>query len=87
MAQKDWLIRESTLLTGEEASYFNFILNRSEFTNGPNLRNKYMHGAQGNDAANANYYNDYLIALRTLIALVIKINDDFCLAQAVEQRD
>ena len=87
MTQKDWLIRESTLLTGEEASYFNFILNRSEFTNGPNLRNKYMHGAQGNDAANANYYNDYLIALRTLIALVIKINDDFCLAQAVEQRD
>jgi hypothetical protein len=26
------------------------------------------------------YYRDYLIALRLVLALVIKVNDDFCLA-------
>ena len=57
-------------------AYFNFILNNKQFSGGPALRNKLLHGQQaseGNEAA-------YLIALRTLIALVIKINDDFRVA-------
>lgn len=76
MLELGWLVTEDRLLTRNEASYFNFLLNKVEFVNGPELRNKYLHGSQpvGDDAT---HYKTYLIALRTIVCLVIKINDDF----------
>jgi len=77
MIQRGWLRFESTLLTIAEASYFNYQLNKYEFSNGPELRNKYLHGAQM-DAEGAHAHSGaYLTALKLTIALVIKINDDF----------
>ncbi|KTR78692.1 hypothetical protein NS234_02470 [Microbacterium oxydans] len=77
MIQRGWLRFESTLLTRAEASYFNYQLNKYEFSNGPELRNKYLHGAQ-TDAEGADaHFRAYLAALKLTIALVIKINDDF----------
>lgn len=80
MVEKGWVTRRSSLLTNAEADYFNYFLNRVGFSNGPNLRNSYLHGSQVHTDNEAEHFNAYLIALRTLIALVIKINDDFCLS-------
>lgn len=80
MVEKGWLTRKSSLLTNAEADYFNYFLNRVEFSNGPNLRNRYLHGSQAPADGEEAHFNTYIVALRLLIALVIKMNDDFCLA-------
>lgn len=86
MVAKGWLRRESSLLTEAEASYFNYHLNNVEFSNGPALRNKYLHGSQANaDDADA-HFAVYLVALKLLIALIIKINDDFWLRSAEDSQ-
>jgi hypothetical protein len=80
MVAKGWVTRSSSLLTDAEGKYFNYFLNGVDFSNGPQLRNKYLHGSLANaDGEDANY-NTYITALRLTVALVIKINDDFCLA-------
>lgn len=76
---RGWVIRKSSLLTEGEASYFNYFLNKSEFSNGPELRNKYLHGSQPTSPSESEHFQTYLTALRLLLALVIKINDEFCL--------
>lgn len=86
MVAKGWLRRETSLLTEAEASYFNYHLNNMEFSNGPALRNKYLHGSQANaDDADA-HFAVYLVALKLLIALIIKINDDFWLHSAEDSQ-
>jgi hypothetical protein len=70
-----------------EASYFNYLLNKTEFSNGPELRNKYLHGSQPPSASEAEHFHTYLTALKLLIALVIKINDDFCLFKPEKDAD
>jgi hypothetical protein len=77
---RGWVTRRSSLLTEAEASYFNYFLNKAEFSNGPELRNKYLHGSQAISASEAEHFQTYLTALRMLLALVIKINDEFCLS-------
>lgn len=83
MIEKGWLVRRSALLTEAEADYFNYMLNRVGFSNGPNLRNKYQHGSQ-NGSDDSEHFNAYITALRLMIALVIKVNDEFILASAVQ---
>lgn len=83
MVEKGWLVRRSALLTEAEADYFNYMLNRVGFSNGPNLRNRYQHGSQaGTD--DSEHFNSYIVALRLMVAIIIKINDEFALAAAVE---
>ncbi|HRD60803.1 MAG TPA: hypothetical protein PLZ93_12660 [Nocardioides sp.] len=80
MIGKGWATRRSSLLTEAEGKYFNYFLNAQEFSNGPELRNKYIHGSQANTEGEDAHFHTYLIALRMTLALVIKINDDFVLA-------
>jgi hypothetical protein len=80
MVTKGWATRRSSLLTDAEGKYFNYFLNGLEFSNGPQLRNKYLHGVQVNSAGEDAHFNTYITALRLTMALVIKINDDFCLS-------
>ena len=80
MKRLGWLEGQNSLLTPEEAGYFNFLFNKAEFTNGPELRNKYLHGSQSNTDTENTHFKTYLIVLRSILALVIKINDDFCIA-------
>lgn len=77
MEQLGWVERRSSLLTASESSYFNFMLNHSEFSNGPDLRNRYLHGSQADGEDDRVHFQAYIHALRLLVGLVIKVNDDF----------
>jgi hypothetical protein len=79
MVARGWLARRSSLLSGPESSYFNYSLNQTEYSNGPDLRNKYLHGSQADADGKDEHFRTYMTALKLLIALVIKTNDDFCL--------
>jgi hypothetical protein len=79
MVNKGWLVRRESLLTESEGSYFNYYLNQAEFSNGPDLRNKYLHGSQADADSDGRHLQTYFTVLKLLIALAIKINDDFWL--------
>lgn len=79
MEKRGWITFGSTLLTSAEGSYFNYFLNGVDYGNGPQLRNKYLHGTQANGATENEHASAYTKALRLLIAIVIKMNDDFSL--------
>ena len=80
MVAKGWLERRASLLSDAEVSYVNYFLNDKEFSDGPALRNRYLHGSQADGDDDRVHRQTYVIALRLLVALIIKINDDFCLA-------
>jgi hypothetical protein len=86
MAARGWVTRRSSLLADAEGDYFNYFLYRVGFSNGPNLRNRYLHGSQAGADSEEAHFNTYIIALRLTVALVIKINDDLCLS-ATEKLD
>ncbi|MET3510449.1 hypothetical protein [Plantibacter flavus] len=77
LVDKGWLAFKSNLLTSAESSYFNFFLNRSEFSNGPDLRNSYAHGTNANPEDLSAHEQSYVQLLRMLVSLVLKILDDF----------
>lgn len=74
----------SSLFSEPEQKYFNYMLNKSEFSNGLDLRNKYIHGS--NTLDEQQHEMDYLIILKLMIIVIIKINEEFCLAFPM-QRD
>lgn len=82
MVAKGWVERRSSLLSEAEGQYFNYFLNAVDFSNGPELRNKYLHGSQVNAEGEDAHFHTYMTALRLTVALVIKMNDDMCLAAA-----
>lgn len=65
---------ENTLLTIQEKNYFNYFLNKKEFTNGLDLRNKYSHGT--NSFSEIEHKRDYYILLKIIILTLLKIEDD-----------
>lgn len=74
------LCAESSLLSRPEIDYFNYYLNKSEFNNGLDLRNRYIHGTQpSDDSAEKIHKYNYMIFLKLFILLIIKINDDLCI--------
>lgn len=80
------ILREySSLLSIPEINYFNYLLNRSEYRNGLEIRNRYIHGNQ-QVLANENIDKEnYMILLRIIIILIIKINDEFCILDKQKQ--
>lgn len=81
------LIREeSSLFSNLEVNYLNYLLNSSEFVDGFDLRNKYAHGIQQVITDENVHYNNYLIFLRILVFFAIKINDDFCIKERLENQ-
>lgn len=66
---------ENTLLSKPEQNYINYVLNRREFTNGIDLRNRYIHGTNPEEERLEDYYRCLLI----MLLIVIKINEEFCL--------
>ena len=67
---------ENTLLSKPEQSYFNYFLNKSEFTNGLDLRNSYLHGTQANPDEIQKHESAYFNYLKLLVLIILKIDDD-----------
>lgn len=67
---------KDTLFSKPEQDYLNFMLNKAEFTNGFDLRNRYIH-----DTCTLNeetQRQDYLELLKIMVLIIIKINEEFC---------
>lgn len=69
---------ENTLFSKPEKDYLNYVLNKSEFSNGLDLRNKYAHSTypQNKDEQKS----DYLELLKIMVLIITKINEEFCLS-------
>ncbi len=75
---------ESTLFSKPEQDYLNYILNRSEFSNGLDLRNKYIHDTCPLDENIQ--LQDYMELLKIMVLIMIKINEEFCLKERKMKR-
>lgn len=76
MASENIIYFESSLFSKPEQSYFNYFLNKSEFTNGLDLRNSYLHGTQANPEETDEHENAYFTYLKLLFLVMLKIEDD-----------
>lgn len=76
MASENILYFESSLFSKPEKSYFNYYLNKSEFTNGLDLRNSYLHGTQANPEEENKHEDAYFTYLKLLFLVMLKIEDD-----------
>lgn len=76
LLQNDDIEAKSTLFSAPEQDYLNYMLNKSKFSNGMDLRNKYIHGT--NTLDEQAQYSHYIEFLKIMILIVIKINDEFC---------
>ncbi|PKM39317.1 MAG: hypothetical protein CVV04_11410 [Firmicutes bacterium HGW-Firmicutes-9] len=86
LMEKGLVEAKSTLLSKSEEAYFNYHLNKSEFSNSLDLRNKYSHGTQPSDETSEKIHErNYFIFLKLLILLIIKINDDLDIIDEINQ--
>lgn len=82
---KGVLCDDSTLFSKPEVDYLNYVLNRSEFVNGMEIRNKYIHGIQQVNTNEEEHKQNYYMLLKLFVLLAIKINDEFCLKDMIER--
>ena len=71
------LQEKSTLFSIPEADYLNYQLNKSKFSNGKDLRNKYVHSTYPEDEQEQQ--QDYIELLKIMVLVITKINEEFCL--------
>lgn len=82
------LLREgNTLFSEPESDYLCYLLNHEKFTNGPDIRNKYLHGNQQIIENDDEHLSNYNILLQVMILLTIKINDELCLYESSKKGD
>lgn len=87
MAGKGWVEADKYLLSKEERNYFDYYMYNTPYTNGPALRNLYMHGANANpDNVNA-HKSAYFRLLVLLILELLKIEDDLITKQTNPEAD
>lgn len=73
-----------TLLSKPEQQYLNYVLNKAEFSNGLDLRNKYCHSTNSINEER-NYY-DYIELLKIMVLIIIKINEEFLLKEKLDNK-
>lgn len=73
------LIYENTLFSRPEQDYLNYMLNKSKFSNGLDIRNKYIHDTYSLDEDTQ--FREYLELLKIMVLIIIKINEEFCKKQ------
>lgn len=83
MEQKGIVKFDNTLFTIEERKYLNYYLNKKEFSNSLDLRNKYLHGT--NSSSEDEQRNDYLRLLKLIILIIYKIKDDLILYETEQK--
>lgn len=77
LLQNGELEYKDTLFSEPEADFFNYILNKSKYSDGLDLRNRYIHGSYSKDERKQEW--DYLIVLLVVVSVILKINEEFCL--------
>lgn len=77
---------DSSLFSKPEQAYLNYFLNKSEFTNGLDLRNSYLHGTQATPDEIQKHEYAYFTYLKLLILTFLKIEDDLIINGAVKNR-
>lgn len=75
---------ECSLFSKPEQAYFNYFLNKSEFTNGLDLRNSYLHGTQAIPEETQKHEYAYFTYLKLLILTLLKIEDDLVISKAIK---
>lgn len=75
---------ESTLFSIPEQQYLNFMLNKSEYSNGRDLRNRYIHSS--NTLDEKQQQRDYIDLLKIMAVIIIKINEEFCLKYPIDKK-
>ena len=65
-----------------ESDYLNYILN-NKYSNSLFLRNMYLHGTQLVDNE-VLHKSNYMIILRLFVLVIIKINDELCLKEYID---
>ncbi len=72
-----------SLFSEPEQDYLNYELNKSSYSNGLDLRNKYAHSTYPvNEKVQ---FMDYIILLKIMILVVTKINEEFCLREQINE--
>lgn len=84
MEAENIVVFESSLFSKPEQAYFNYFLNKSEFTNGLDLRNSYLHGTQANPEEIQKHEYSYFTYLKLLFLTLLKIEDDLVISKAVK---
>ena len=86
MASENILFFDSSLFSKPEQAYFNYFLNKSEFTNGLDLRNSYLHGTQANPEELKKHQNAYFTYLKLLVLTMLKIDNDLHISQVMKEK-
>jgi len=87
MKNQDTVVLGGTLFSIPEQNYFNYFLNKSEFTNGLDLRNSYLHGTQAAPEEVKKHENAYFAYLKLLTLVLLKIEDDLLISQMTKMAD
>lgn len=77
--EKGMVKATSTLFSQPEIDYLNYMLNRSEYSNGLEIRNRYVHGIQQVSNDEEEHMHNYFTLLKLFVLLAIKVNDEFYL--------
>ena len=76
MLDKGWIEEDNNLLSIEERNYFDYYMYNSPYTNGPALRNRYVHGTNVDPSQEHVHKAAYDRLLILLILELLKIEDD-----------
>jgi hypothetical protein len=87
MAAEDIVYFECSLFSKPEQAYFNYFLNKKEFTNGLDLRNSYLHGTQARPEEKQKHEYAYFTYLKLLFLAMLKIEDDLDISKAIKERE
>lgn len=85
MAAENIINFESSLFSKTEQAYFNYFLNKSEFTNGLDLRNSYLHGTQADPNEIEKHEYAYFTYLKLIFLAFLKIDDDLSIYRAAKK--
>jgi hypothetical protein len=86
MASENIILFGSSLFSKPEQAYFNYFLNKSEFTNGLDLRNSYLHGTQANPDETHKHEYAYFTYMKLLVLGMLKIDDDLQISHAISSK-
>lgn len=85
MAAENLVNFDKSLFSKPEQAYFNYVLNKSEFTNGLDLRNSYLHGTQANPDDIQKHEYAYFTYLKLLFLTMLKIEDDLEISKTTKK--